>query len=275
MRSLRCRIGVAVSADVLAGGFGAGATPLVGVVLVERWVMGFVPCDHALGAGGFLDRGGQHCDWCRWTSTRAPRLPARYQTTRREREVAGGRDRSVALCFHVTGWASHGASGAISPLGGVDGAGGLARCVNGFGRRGHVQFRARVGGGRGQSIGSAGGGRGGGGHGGTGRRRALRRAPWTERDGAGTGRRRRRDDDDETATRTRRTRARRAGGSAGALGGHARATDSRSRAAESQTADGRGVGGAAVESCQPAAVVRCSAKGGSAPFETRRRAGGS
>lgn len=55
MRSLRCLIGVAVSADTPAEGLGVFATPLVGVGFDGRWVMGFDdPCDQALGAGGFL-----------------------------------------------------------------------------------------------------------------------------------------------------------------------------------------------------------------------------
>lgn len=56
MRSLRCRIGVAVSPVAVAAGFGVFATPLVGVEFVGRCVIGFVPWDHALGAGGFLRR---------------------------------------------------------------------------------------------------------------------------------------------------------------------------------------------------------------------------
>lgn len=64
----------------------------------------------------------------------------------------------VRVCVCLCGQGRVGSS----PLGGVDGASGLALCVNSLRRRGHVQFRA---GGRGvvvQSIGSAVGGRGGG-----------------------------------------------------------------------------------------------------------------
>lgn len=46
---------MAVSAERLFGGLGVLATPLEGVEFDGRWVMGFEdPCDHALGAGGFL-----------------------------------------------------------------------------------------------------------------------------------------------------------------------------------------------------------------------------
>jgi hypothetical protein len=56
MRSLRCRIDVPISPVAVAAGFGVFATPLVGVEFVGRCVMGLVPWDHALGAGGFLRR---------------------------------------------------------------------------------------------------------------------------------------------------------------------------------------------------------------------------
>lgn len=56
MRSLRCRIAVAVSPDgavELCWGFGVAATPLEAGV-EDRWVMGLVPWVHAFWAGGFL-----------------------------------------------------------------------------------------------------------------------------------------------------------------------------------------------------------------------------
>lgn len=56
IRSLRCLIGVAVSLETLARGLGVPATPLEGVGFDGRWVIGFDdPCDHAFGAGGFLE----------------------------------------------------------------------------------------------------------------------------------------------------------------------------------------------------------------------------
>ena len=59
IRSVRCRIGVAVSPDAMVevcevwAGLGAVATPLEEGGFDDRWVMGLVPWVHAL-AGGFL-----------------------------------------------------------------------------------------------------------------------------------------------------------------------------------------------------------------------------
>jgi hypothetical protein len=57
MRSLRCRIGVAVSPDELVtvcAGLGTLPTPLEAGGFDGRWVIGLVPWVHAFWAGGFL-----------------------------------------------------------------------------------------------------------------------------------------------------------------------------------------------------------------------------
>jgi hypothetical protein len=119
------------------------------------------PCDRLHVTQGLPSSGGLYpVPMLGSRLARTVQVRVRVHADSARRWCARGAGTGVFVCVYVCG--QDRAVAESSPLGGVDGASGLALCVNSLCRRCHVQFRA---GGRGvvvQSIGSAVGGRGGG-----------------------------------------------------------------------------------------------------------------